>query len=142
MEVLDIPLKYQVKREYTGPDREHIVARSGDYVVVCAWLQDQTAIAHNLRNFRTGKIPADFLNLEKSDPMPSNDIYVAVNNRNVEESFRNLRWEVGNHIKVYVWQDALQSMGFGLNLATGKIGAFYTPHRERLKRVSEPISPA
>jgi hypothetical protein len=142
MEVLDTPLKYLVKTEYVGPDREHIVARSGDYVVVCAWIQDRIAIAYNLRNYRTGKIPADYLNLEKSWPMPSNDIYVAINNREGEESFRNLRWEVGNHIKVYMWQDALQSMGFGFNLATGKIGAFCTPHRERLKRVDETISSA
>ena len=146
METLSIPLKYRVKTEYIGPDNKHIVAFPNQYVMVCAWIENQTtALACSLNNLSIGKIPADFLDLEYSWPMSYHNIYVAMNNRispigqPENTSFWNLCWRPGNHIKVYKWRSTgltgigltgVGLTGIGLNLVTGKVGAFTCTYHE------------
>ncbi|KAN0080530.1 hypothetical protein V8E54_003734 [Elaphomyces granulatus] len=93
MDVLGTPLKYRVEREYLGPDSKHVVAH-GDYVVVCAWIQNHTtALAYSENNSSIGKIPASCLDLQDSRPAVIDGVYLALANQNVSsESFWDIGW--------------------------------------------------
>ena len=139
MEVLSTPLKFRVEREYLGPDSKHIVAQSGDYVVVCAWIQNRTtALAYSERNSTIGKIPVSCLDLENSRPAVIDGVYLASESQHVSrESFWDIGWVAGSHIKVYQFRESDSSIkkGIGLNLATGKVGVFRYAFQTKLKRV-------
>ncbi|KAN0080529.1 hypothetical protein V8E54_003733 [Elaphomyces granulatus] len=131
---MEVPSVCPVKTDYFGPNCKHIVALSGDNVVVCAWTQDHTtAFAYSEKNPSIGKIPTCCLDLEDLRPAVFDGVYLALENQDVSlESFWDLRWDAGDHIKVYKWLD--QSNGIGLNLATGKIGVF-GKSKEELKLI-------
>ena len=101
MDVLGTPLEYRVEREYLGPDSKHVVAH-GDYVVVCAWIQNHTtALAYSENNSSIGKIPASCLDLQDSRPAVIDGVYLALANQNVSsESFWDIGWVAGSHIKM------------------------------------------
>jgi hypothetical protein len=100
------------------------VAQPGDYVLVCAWIQNHTiALAYSERNSSIGKIPASCLDLKNSRPAVIDGVYLALESQNVSsESFWDIGWVAGSHIKVYQLRESDSSKkGIGL-----KVGAFRT----------------
>jgi hypothetical protein len=127
-ETLNPPLTISVKDGYLCKNYRHVVANSGDQVVVFAWTNNRTeAIAYNPRNKTTGQIPADLL--ENGDSKPFTDTKLCMTTSNeTPNSLGHVRWKAGDYIRVWNREDKSHSRsdGFCFNLATGEIGKFNT----------------
>jgi hypothetical protein len=104
-----------------------MVANPGDQVVVFAWTNNRTeAIAYNLRNKTTGRIPADLLVKEDSKPFTDTKLCMPTSDESAD-SLGHVKWKAGDYIRVWDREDQshARSIGFCFNLATGEIGKFH-----------------
>lgn len=127
-ETLNPPLAISVKDGYLCGNYQHIVANSGDRVVVFAWTNNRTeAIAYNPRNKTAGRISADLL--EKGDSKPFTDTKLCMTSSNESpNAFGYVKWKAGDYIRVWNREDKSHSVSEGVcfNLTTGGIGKFHT----------------
>ncbi|KAF2193570.1 hypothetical protein K469DRAFT_712347 [Zopfia rhizophila CBS 207.26] len=127
-ETLNTPLTVSVKDGYLCENYRHVVANSGDQVVVFAWTKNHTeAIAYNPRNKTAGRIPADLL--EKGDSKPFTNTKLCMTTSDERPNPLGLvKWKAGDYVRVWNREDKshARSNGFCFNLATGEIGKFDT----------------
>jgi len=127
-ETLNPPLTISVKDGYLCKNYQHVVANSGDQVVVFAWTNNHTeAITYNLRNKTAGRILANLL--EKGDSKPFTDIKLCMSTSDESHpSIGQVKWKAGDYVMVWNREEKshARSEGFGFNLATGEIGNFNT----------------
>lgn len=126
--ILNPPLTISVKDGYLCGNYHHVVANSGDQVVVFAWTNNhKEAIAFNPRNKTAGQIPADLLEKGDSKPFTDTKLCMATSDER-PKSFGHVKWKAGDYVRVWNREDKshARSNGFCFNLATGEIGTFNT----------------
>jgi hypothetical protein len=126
-DILNPPLAICVKDAYLCGNYKHIVANSGDRVIVFVWTNNRTeAIAYNPRNKTAGWISVDLLEKEDSEPFTDTKLCMTTS----KESFSSLghvNWKAGEYIRTWNREDKSHAVseGFCFNLATGGMGRFH-----------------
>jgi hypothetical protein len=129
----DPPLKVLVKIDHTPREDREVMARRGDYVIVYGWIGFE-AIAYNTRNKTTGIISQPLLSMEKGKKYRENNLYrTTVDGRPSIEY--PVSWKKGEYIRIVDREEDSHSYGSGVcfDLASGKIGRFYTDAAYTLK---------
>ncbi len=124
-QVLHTPLKLLVKAEYVGTNYRHLVAQPGDDLIVYAWTNNkQTAIVYNARYGIAGRIPANVLQMEASQPVMGSEICVSFSDNKGNGAVGSLTWKAGDYLRICKWDNGYRNSGIGFNLATVEIGLF------------------
>jgi hypothetical protein len=126
-ETLNPPLAIVVKHGYLCGNYQHIVADSGDRVVVFAWTNNRAeAMAYNPRNKTVGRIPADLVKNEVSEPFADTQLYMTTSNES-PSSLSHVKWKAGEYVRVWNRENHYANCeGLCFNVATGGIGKFHT----------------
>lgn len=127
-DILNPPLAISVKDAYLCGNYQHIVASSGDWVIVFAWTNNRTeAIAYNPRNKTAGRISVDLLEEGDSEPFTDTKICKTTSNES-HSSLGHVKWKAGDYIRMWNREDKSHAVSEGVcfNLATGEIGRFHT----------------
>ena len=102
------------------------MAKKGDDVVVCARAND-FVLAYNQRNNTAGRIPSAHLVWKGDNTFIQSWIFLTLGDRKGDLAQGGLSWEIGQHVRVYTWDDEMRrDSGIGLNMATKEIGRFRT----------------
>lgn len=127
-ETLNPPLAIAIKDRYLCGNYRHILANSGDQIVVFAWTSNRTeAIAYNSRNKTVGRVPTSLLEYGGSNPFTDTKLYMTKSDQS-RDSLGHVKWKAGDYVRVWNREDKKhsQSAGFCFNIATGGIGKFDT----------------
>jgi hypothetical protein len=124
MQVLPSPLEYTIQADYIGPSIRHLLAHTGDKVIVYAWTKNEKeAIAYNSRIDTIGCIPSDLLKKVESQHLIRPEICTP-STENPRDGVGKLTWKAGDHIFICRWEDSYKNKGTGFNLATTAYGRF------------------
>lgn len=127
-ETLHPPLVFSVHAGYLRGNYRHIVADSGDQVVVFAWTNNCIeAIAYNPRNKTAGRILGNLLDRRNSMPFTDTKLYITKSNES-PDTLGHVKWKAGEYVRVWNREDKRNARceGFCFNVATGGIGRFET----------------
>ena len=119
-----MPARYLVKEIYLGPDHHYLIADSGDYVIVHAWVAEN-AIAYNPRNQTTGRIPKSCLEEKGSQVETQPDIAIISSSSTPYSSVGEVEWKAGDYLRICKWDNSHKSEGIAFNLRTFEIGKFH-----------------
>ena len=120
-EVLPIPLEYIVQKTCIGPDYQYLIAHPEDHVIVHAWVSGY-AVAYNPRNKTAGRVPKSGLEGVAIE-INTSDIALATES-NIPTVVGELRWKVGDYIRICDWDDSFKCRGTAFNMRTLQIGRF------------------